>query len=113
MASAPAGGSTLAATSAKPYWATAMGAVNTSWSFTKVQDFSPPRNLMAFPVLQHNTETDDQSETVAFVSEFVDGGTTKTGPFPSIAGTAVSRIVWGLFAENSANNPLRVILFFE
>lgn len=113
MAFAPAGGSTLVATSVKPYWTTQAAAINTSWSFAKVQEFDPPRNLVAFPVLQHVTETDDQSQTVAFVQEFVDGGTTKTGPFNSIAGTAVSKIVWGLFAEDSANNPLRVILFFE
>jgi hypothetical protein len=98
---------------AKAYWADpGAGIVNGTASFTNAQDFDPPRNLLAFPVLQHNTETDDQSETVAFVSEFVDGGTTKTGRFHGVAGTAVSRIVWALDCENSANNPLRVILFF-
>lgn len=113
MAVAPAGGSTLVATSAKPYWIAQAGAVNTSYSFVNPEPINPPRNLVAFPVLQDITETEDQAETLAFISEFVDGGTTKVGPFSSIAGKAVSQIVWAHAGENSASNPLRVILFFE
>jgi hypothetical protein len=113
MAVAPGGGSTLVGMSARPYWTGQAGAVNTSYSFVNPEPINPPRNLVAFPVLQDITETEDQAETLAFISEFVDGGTTKTGPFASIAGKAVSQIVWAHAGENSASNPLRVILFFE
>lgn len=113
MAVAPSGGSTVVGTSVQPYFSNVVAAINTSASFTKVQNFDPPRRLTAFPVLQRVTETDDQSNTVAFISEFVDGGTTKVGPFTAISGAAVSKIVWGLECADSANNPLRVVLFFD
>lgn len=113
MAFAPAGGATFAGTSVRPYFSGLAGAVNTSYSFTNIQNFDPPRNLLAYPVLQRITETDDQSDTVAFVSSFVDGGQNNVGPFTSISGAAVSQIVWAVQGTDSVNNPLRVILFFD
>lgn len=113
MAVAPDGGAPVVGTSVRPYWSNLPGAINTSYSFTKVQNFDPPRNLVAFPVLQRATETDDQSDVNAFIAEFVDGGTTNSGVFASVRGTSVSKIVWAHQGTDSVNNPLRVILFFD
>lgn len=119
MAFAPAGGSTLAGMSVKPYSTVVMGAAaDATYSFVNVQEFAPPRKLVAFPVLRQVVDLPYPEglwplEADAWISEFVDGGTRQTGSFPSVTGTAVSKIVWSLFGRNSMNNPLRVILFLD
>lgn len=119
MAFAPAGGSTLAGVSVKPYSTIPMGAAaDASYSFVNVQEFTPPRKLIAFPVLQQVVDLPYPEglwplEADAWISGFVDGGKMQTGIFPSISGTAVSKIAWSLFGRNSMNNPLRVILFLD
>jgi hypothetical protein len=113
LAFTPAGGATPVDTFTKPYFSNLAGAVNTSYSFTTVQNFNPPRRLHAWPVLQRASETDDLSDTVAFISEFTNDGQTQSGAFPSIKGDKVSRIVWAVQGTDSVNNPLRVILFFD
>jgi hypothetical protein len=98
----------------KHYWDDGPeGAVNTSATLLLTQTFSPPRKLMAFPVLQFVDELDDQTFTNAFIDSFVDGGVTKPGRFSAVVGNAVSQIVWGLDATDAVNNPLRVIYFFD
>ena len=82
-------------------------------TFSVTQTFSPPKNILALPVLQYVGETDDQSTTWAFVSEFVDGGVKKTGKFLGVAATSCSKIVWSLYCDNSINNPVRLVFFFN
>lgn len=113
MAFTPAGAPGVAPW-VKSYWdPPGAAAINTSSTQTLVQPIKPPRKLLAFPVLQHVLELDDETVTNAFIDSFVDGGVTKTGPFSAISGTAVSQIVWGADMTDSAINPLRVIFFFD
>lgn len=88
--------------------------VNTSGTQVAPQTVKPgPRHLVAFPVLQGVQETDDTTQTVAYISQYTDGGVTKTGRFGFISGKAVSEIIWAVDLSDSANNPLRVVLFFD
>jgi len=67
---------------------------------------------LALPLLRYISETDDETATVAYISEFVDGGTTKSGNFMGVAATACTKIVWSLYCDHSMNNPTRLIFFF-
>lgn len=89
-----------------------VGTIGTSFTFTIDQTFNPPKNILALPLLRSINESDDETETTAFVSSFVDGGVTKTGPFMGVAAAACSKITWGLFCDHSFNNPTKLILFF-
>jgi hypothetical protein len=98
--------------SAQTYFASEVGTIGTSFTFVKAQTLNPPKSILAYPVLQHISESDDQSVTEAFVSKFTDAGVTKTGHFPGVAAQKCSFIEWSLFCDTSFNNPLRVIFFF-
>ena len=89
-----------------------VGTIGTSFTFTTVQTFNPPQNILALPLLRSINESADQTETTAFVSSFVDGGVTKTGPFMGVGAASCSKITWGLFCDHSFNNPTKLILFF-
>jgi len=101
----------IAGVSAQTYFNNEVGTINTTATFNKTQTFNPPRSILAIPVLQHITESDDQTVTDAFVSEFVDGGVTHTGHFPGVAAQSCSKIVWTLFTDDAFNNPIRLIFF--
>lgn len=82
-------------------------------TFSVTQTFNPAKNILALPVLQYVGETDDESTTWTFISEFMDGGVTKTGKFIGVAAQSCSKIVWSLYCANSINNPVRLIFFFD
>jgi hypothetical protein len=102
----------IASASATPVFPGLRGTIGTSFTFVQAQTFSTPQNILAFPVLQRNTESADRTSTVAFVSKFVDGGITQTGSFIGVAGPKVTFIEWALTCDHSFNNPVRLILFF-
>jgi hypothetical protein len=97
---------------AMPYFSSEVGTIGTTYTFTKQQTISPPANILAYPVLQYISESDDQTETTAYVSKYVDGGTTHTGKFAGAAGQKVSSIEWSVYCDHSFNNPLRTIFYF-
>jgi hypothetical protein len=97
---------------AKPMFSSEVGTIGTTWTFTKQQSFSPPANLLAYPVLQYISESDDETQTIAYVSKFVDDGTSHSGKFVGVAATKCSSIEWSLYCDHSFNNPLRTIFFF-
>jgi hypothetical protein len=97
---------------ASSMFSSVVGTIGTSFTFTTSQTFSPPRNILALPLIRSISESADETETTAFVSSFVDGGVTKTGPFMGVAAVACSKITWGLFCDHSFNNPTKLIFFF-
>ena len=88
------------------------GTIGTSFTFTIDQKFNPPKNILALPLLRSVNESADETETTTFVSSFVDGGVTKTGPFMGVGASSCSKITWGLFCDHSFSNPTKLILFF-
>jgi hypothetical protein len=89
-----------------------VGTINTSHTFTKVQTFPSPVNILAIPLLQKIAETDDETTASVYVKEFVDNGVTKKGPFLGVAGIKVTRIVWAAYTRDCMVRPIRLILFF-
>lgn len=89
-----------------------VGTINTSHTFVKTQTFSPPRHLLAIPMLQEISETGDETAAQVYVKEFVDNGVTKKGPFMGAAGTKVSKIVWAAYTRNCVVRPVRLVFFF-
>lgn len=89
-----------------------VGTINTSHTFLKTQTFSPPRNILAVPMLQKIQETDDETTAQVYVKEFVDNGVTKKGPFMGAAGAKVSKIVWAAYTRDCVVRPIRMIFFF-
>lgn len=89
-----------------------VGTIGTSWTFEKVQTFNTPQNVLAVPLLRYISESDDETVTEAFVSQFTDNGVSKTGHFMGIAAAKCTKITWALFCDHSFNNPTKLILFF-
>ena len=94
------------------YFSNLPGVIGGSFTFTLPQTFGKPSNILAFALLSRITESDDQTETIASVFQFVDNGVTHTGTFPVIAAAKCTKIIWSLFCDHSFNNPTRLILFF-
>ena len=89
-----------------------VGTIGTSWTFTAVQTFSTPQNVLAIPLLRYVSESDDQTVTEAYVSQFTDNGVSKTGHFMGVAAQKCTKITWSLYCDHSFNNPTKLILFF-
>jgi hypothetical protein len=89
-----------------------VGTIGTSWTFTKVETFSPAKNILAVPLLRYISESDDQTTTEAYVSQFTDNGVSKTGHFMGVAAQKCTKITWSLYCDHSFNNPTKLILFF-
>ena len=104
----------VAGVSATPMFSSEVGTIGTSWTFTTYppQKFSPPQNILAMPLLRYISESDDQTVTDAYVSEFVDNGVKKTGHFLGIAATKCTEITWSLYCDHSFNNPTKLVFFF-
>lgn len=98
---------------AKSMFGADVGTIGTTSTFTKLQTFDPPQNVLALPLLRSNVETDDETTTEAYVSEFVDKGGKKSGKFMGLAAESCSSIVWSLYCDHSFNNPTRFIIFFS
>jgi hypothetical protein len=102
----------VAGVSAQAMFGSEVGTIGTSWTFTKHQTFSPAQNILAIPVLQYISESDDETTTQAYVSSFVDNGVTHSGKFIGAAAQKCSSIDWSLYCDHSFNNPVRLIFFF-
>jgi hypothetical protein len=89
-----------------------VGTIGTSWTFEKIQTFNSPQNVLAVPLLRYISESDDQTVTEAYVSQFTDNGVSKTGHFMGVAATKCTKITWALYCDHSFNNPTAMILFF-
>jgi hypothetical protein len=89
-----------------------VGTIGTSWTFEKIQSFKSPQNLLAVPLLRYIAESDDQTETEAYISQFIDNGVSKPGHFMGVAATKCTQIKWALYCDHSFNNPTAMILFF-
>ena len=87
-------------------------AIGTSWTFTTIDQWKTPQNILALPILQYISEGDDQTVTEAFVSEFIDNGVKKTGHFIGVAAAKCTKITWSLYCDHSGNNPVKLIFFF-
>src|SRR5262249_49837510 len=88
-----------------------VGTNGTAWTFDKIQKFSTPQNLLALPLLRYISESDDQTVTEAYISQFVDNGITKSGHFMGVAAAKCTQITWSLYCDHSFNNPTALILF--
>lgn len=102
----------VAGASANSVFNTDVGTIGTSWTFEKPQSFTSPQNILAVPLLRYISESDDQTVTEAYVSEFTDNGVSKTGHFMGVAATKCTHITWSLYCDHSLNNPTKLILFF-
>ena len=89
-----------------------VGTIGTSWTFERVNTFSTPQNVLALPLLRYIWESDDETVTESYVSQFTDNGVSKTGHFMGIAAQKCTRITWALYCDHSFNNPTKLILFF-
>src|SRR5262245_6590969 len=98
--------------SAGSVFASDKGTIGTSFTFEKKQPFPTPQNILAVPLLRYVSESDDQSVTEAFVSEFTDNGVSKPGHFMGVVATKCTHITWALFCDRSMNNPTKLIIFF-
>ncbi len=87
------------------------GTINTTHTFTKVQTFSSPKNIVAIPFLQMIQETDDETTASCYVKEYVDNGVTKKGPFTAVAASKCTKIVWALYTRDCVARPMRLIFF--
>lgn len=97
---------------ANSYFSSEVGTIGTSHTFLKPQTINPPQNILAIPVLQKISESDDETFTHAFVSKFTNDGVTKTGTFIGASGAKVSFIEWAVTCDHSFNNPVRLVFFF-
>ena len=90
---------------------------STSWSssrcFEKVQKFSEPANIMAFPVLRNIGIGDDEARVVPYVSEYVDKDGTHTGKMMGVLSDSCTRIVWKCLCDHSFANPIRVVIYLD
>jgi hypothetical protein len=102
----------VAGASASSVFNSQVGTIGTSWTFEKIQTFNSPQNILAVPLLRYVSESDDQSATEAYVSQFTDGGVSKTGHFMGVAAAKCTKITWALYCDHSFNNPTAMILFF-
>jgi hypothetical protein len=94
------------------YFSNLPGVIGGSFTFTTSQTFGSPQSILAFALLSRNTESDDQTETVASIFQFIDNGVPHSGTFPVIFASKCTKIIWSLFCDHSFNNPTRLILFF-
>jgi len=102
----------VAGASAGSVFTSDVGTISTSWTFEKVETFSTPQNILAVPLLRYISESDDQTVTEAYISQFTDNGVSKTGHFMGVAATKCTKITWALYCDQSVNNPTKLILFF-
>jgi hypothetical protein len=102
----------VAGASAFSVFTSEVGTIGMSWTFEKIQTFASPQNLLAVPLLRYVAESDDQSVTEAYISQFTDAGVSKTGHFMGVAAMKCTKITWALFCDTSFNNPTAMILFF-
>ena len=102
----------VAGASAFSIFSSEVGTIGTSWTFTKVQKFDKPQNLLAVPLLRYISESDDQTVTEAYVSQFTDNGVSKSVHFMGVAAQHCTQITWSLYCDHSFNNPTAIILFF-
>jgi hypothetical protein len=88
-----------------------------STSYTKKQslvvDFGGAKNVLAVPLLRQIAESDDQSYTDLYISRYKDAGVEHPGYFMGIAANSCTDIWWSLYVDNSANDPGRLIIFFN
>jgi len=103
----------VAGASASSVFSSLVGTIGTSFTFEKIQTFSSPQNILAVPLLRFISESDDQTVTEAYVSQFTDNGVSKTGHFMGVAAAKCTKITWALHCDHSFNNPTRLILFFS
>jgi hypothetical protein len=102
----------IAGVASSAMFSSEVGTIGTSWTFSTTQTFSPPRNILAVPLLRYISESDDQTTTEAYVSEFIDNGVKKTVHFMGVAATKCTSITWSLYCNRSFNNPTKLIFFF-
>ena len=102
----------VAGASASSVFNSDVGTIGTSWTFEKIQTFNTPQNILAVPLLRYISESDDETVTEAYVSQFTDNGVSKTGHFMGVAAAKCTKITWALYCDHSFNNPTRMILFF-
>jgi len=89
-----------------------VGTIGTTWTFTKAQKFDKPQNLLAVPLLRYVYESDDETVTEAYISQFTDNAVSKSGHFMGVAAQRCTQITWSLYCDHSFNNPTAIILFF-
>jgi hypothetical protein len=102
----------VAGASAGAIFSNEVGTIGTNWTFDKVTTFPTPQNLLALPLLRYINETDDETVTEAYVSQYTDNGVSKTGHFMGIAAAKCTKITWTLYCDHSLNNPTNLILYF-
>ncbi|HYU34806.1 MAG TPA: hypothetical protein VEW48_21870 [Thermoanaerobaculia bacterium] len=102
----------MAGAAAFSVFSSLVGTIGTSWTFEKIQTFNSPQNLLAVPLLRFISESDDETVTEAYVSQFTDNGVSKTGHFMGVGATKCTKITWALYCDHSFNNPTAMILFF-
>ncbi len=101
------------AVNAFSWFSSESGFYNFSGTFDRIQTFDRPRNLQALPLLREIYETSDQSETEAYIAEYIDNGTTNPGHFSAIGASKCTQIRWRLYCNDSLNNPMALVLFFD
>ena len=96
-----------------------VGSGSTSYTHKQslTNDFGGAKHVLALPLLRQIAESDDQSYTDVYVSRYKDGGVwhppSGTASYMGVYANSCTDIWWTMYVSNSANDPSRLIIFFN